>query len=560
MFRKRHMFVTAAMLVVVAMISASAIACTNVLVGNKATVDGSVIVSWTDDSGSDNFKLKIVPAQDWAIGSMRPVIRNTDYDDYLQIANAEYVIGEIPQVAHTYAYLDASYSFMNEMGVMIAESTIGGRSGITNRAGWFDIVDLQRVALERASTAREAVQIMGDLAVAYGFGIGGESLHVIDSKECWSFEVWGPGPLWSPGSGEAGAVWVAARLPDDQVGAYANRARIGKIDLSKPDMFMASANIYSLAIDYGWWTPDSGVEFRCYEVYGTKAYSPYNTRREWRVLSLAAPSLRLDPYVERYPFSVVPDKKMTVQDVMAICRDWYAGTEFDLTKGAQAGPFGTPNRWPTPSSANPVGSVGWERAISLFRTNLTTVSNARPNMPAAIGSLTWVGLAMPHTTCFVPIYAGVTELPVSWNTGQRGSDYDVLSKDSAWWAFNLVGNIADLKFVYMIEDVKAAQQKLEGEFFAMQSAIETAAVKMYETDRDLAIAFITDYTNTCATRATEAWWNLANFLLARYTNGYTYGSNDNYLYTSQGYPSDWLRYVGFGIGVSSTPNAFGYVD
>lgn len=560
MFKRRRFFATLAAIALVALVSASAIACTNVLVGKNASADGSVITSWTDDSGSDNFKLKIVPAQDWEPGSMRTVYRNTDYDEYLQVNSPLRPMGEIPQVAHTYAYLDASYSFMNEMGVMVAESTIGGISATRNTQGWFDIVELQRVALERASTAREAVQIMGALGEAYGFGIGGESLQVIDANECWQFEIWGPGALWTPGSGEAGAVWVAARIPDDQVGACANRSRVGKIDLSKPDMYMASSNVYSLAEEYGWWSASSGKEFRAYEVYGYKAYSPYNARREWRVLSLVAPSLNLDPYLERYPFTVTPDKKISVQDVMAICRDWYAGTEFDLTKGAAAGPFGTPNRWPTPSSKNPTGSAGWERAISLFRTNLTTVSQARADMPAAIGSLTWVGLAMPHTTCFVPIYAGVTSLPESYNTGRRGSDYNVLSMESAWWAFNLVGNIADLKFVYMIEDVKAAQAELEGEFFAMQPGIEAAALKMYETNKDLAISFLTDYTNTCANRAVETWWNLANFLLARYTNGYTYGSVTNYQYTSQGYPDDWLRYVGFGIGVSTTPKAFGYAD
>ena len=155
--KKRMLGMAMATLTVVGSLSAGVLACTNIIVGKSASVDGSVMTSWTDDSGSDNFKMKIVPAQDWEPGSMRTVLRNTDYDDYYQLAGAapEYSPGEIPQVEHTYAYLDASYSFMNENGVMIAESTIGGRAGMSNRAGWFDIVELQRIALERATTARE---------------------------------------------------------------------------------------------------------------------------------------------------------------------------------------------------------------------------------------------------------------------------------------------------------------------------------------------------------------------------------------------------------------------
>jgi len=558
MFNKRRMLgMTMATLTAVGSISAGVLACTNVIVGKNASVDGSVMTSWTDDSGSDNFKMKIVPAMDWEAGSTRTVLRNTDYDDYYQLSGtaAEYSPGEIPQVEHTYAYLDASYSFMNENGVMIAESTIGGHSGMTNRAGWFDIVELQRIGLERSTTARECVQIMGELAEEYGFGIGGEALQVIDGNEAWSFEIWGAGPLWDYGSDEPGAIWVAQRMPDDQVGVYANRARIAEIDVNDTENFMVSTNFFDLAIESGWYDPNSGEEFIVRNIYGQKAYSPYNARREWRVLSWLAPSLELDPYLEKYPFSVVPDEKVSVQDVMAICRDHYEGTEFDLTTGLAAGPFGSPNRWGgnNGKQSKVAGSAGWERAISLHRTNFTTVSVARANMPAAIGSLTWVGLAAPQTTCFVPIYAGATTLPESYDTGRRGSDYDVFSRESAWWAFNVVENYAQVKYSYMIQDIKAMQDKYETEFFAMQPIIEETAVELYNTNPELAIDFITNYTNTCANRVVNAWWDLASFLFGKYNNGYTYGSIDQYKAGQDGYPQAWLDAVDFGVTCLTTP-------
>jgi len=521
--------------------------CTAITVSQGASVDGSAMCTHTDDSGSDTFHVYIVPAKDWEPGTMRPVLKNTDDGPYRQLREGQaiYSPGEIPQVAHTYAYTNASYSFQNEKQVGMGESTIGGRGELSNKEGWFEVVELQRIALERASSAREAIQIMGDLATKYGYCVSGEHIPVIDKNEAWVFEIWGPGPLWKPGSDELGAVWVAQRVPDGEICVCANRPRIGAIDLNDSDHFMASENIYSLAEKMGWWDPKSGKEFKVYETHGKKDYSTYNARREWRVFDIIAPSLNLDPWMERYPFSVKPDKPVTAQDIMRIERDHYEGTEFDLTKGLAAGPFGGPNRYSTSSSLNPEGSYGWERAISLFRTNYSTVVVARKNIPDWIGGLTWFGYDAPHTTCYIPIYCGVTELPKSFDLGMRGGAYDVFSRESAWWAFNFVSNYADLKYSYMIEDIKAVRDPLETEFFAVQPIIERSAIELYEQDSDLARSFITTYTNSCAIRVVNAYWKLASQLVGRYTDGYVYG-DETYKSESVGYPDWWLKAVDFG--------------
>ncbi len=530
--------------------------CTMIPVSPGASADGSAMTTHTDDSGTDTFHVFMVPAKDWEPGSMLEVWKNTDDGPFTLLRTPLYSPGSIPQVAHTYAYTDASYSFQNENQVGMGESTIGGARELNNSAGWFEVVELQRVALQRAKTAREAIQVMGSLAEAYGYCVSGECITVIDPQETWMFEIFGPGPLWAPGSDRAGAVWIAQRIPDGEVGVSANRSRIGEIDLSDPDHFMASSNVYTLATELGLWDPNGDKPFKVYETYGAKAYSPYNARREWRVLSLMAPSLNLSPWMERYPFSVKPDQPVTVQKVMEIERDAYQGTEFDLTQGLAAGPFGTPNRYPTSGSQNPEGSSGWERAISLFRTNFSTVVVARAGLPDWIGGLTWFGYDAPHSTCYIPLYCSATELPDSFNVGMRGGEYDVFSRESAWWAFNFVSNWADLKYSYMIEDIKAVRDPIEAEFFAMQPFIEDTALALYNQDPDLARSFLTTYTNASANRVVDAYWKLASQLVGRYADGYVY-SDETHRGSSVGYPQEWLDAVGFGL--STIPPAEGLV-
>jgi len=516
-----------------------ALACTSIIVGKDASVDGSVMVTHTCD-GSYDSRVQVIPGQTFPEGAMAPV-----YEDRLHETlpgHQRVKRGEIPQVSQTYTYFHVAYPFMNEHQVLIGEATFGGRSEMVNDEGLFFIEELEAFALQRAKTAREAIKIMGELAEKYGYADWGETLTVIDPNEAWVFEIVGPGPLWTPDCGEPGAVWVAQRVPDDHVFVVANRSRIGEIDLSNPDYFMASPNVFSKAEELGFWKPEDGP-FVFHKVYNPNPYGwpHYQRRREWRVFSLLAPSLNLDPYADFYPFSVKPDKKVSVRDLMAIKRDHYEGTEFDLTKGMAAGPFGNPNRYATPRSVRPEGkeNLDWERAISIFRCSYSFVGQARSWLPDPIGGVIWFGEDAPHSTVYVPFYAGITHTPKSFSEGSR----EFFDKDYAWWAFNFVSNWADLKYCYMIEDIKKVQKEFEDQFFANQPAIEKTALGLYNEDPELAIQFLTTYSNTVATTVVDRWWKLADELVFKYYDGYVGGK-------SVGYPTWWLEEVGFGDTVT----------
>lgn len=509
-------------------------ACTSIVVGKDASVDGSVMTTHTCDGWYD-ARIQVVPGETFEPGTMTSINKNICN---VTRPNKELIkVGEIPQVEKTYTYYHVGYPFMNENQVMIGETTISGYRDYRNGDAWMVIEQLQVLGLQRAKTARECVEIMGALAEKYGYGDGGECLTVTDPNEAWFFEILGPGPLWTPDSGKPGAVWVAQRIPDDEVGVSANRSRIGEIDLDDTDFFMASSNVFSLGEEMGYYDPNSDKPFVFWEVYGPKT-DFYNRRREWRVLSLVAPSLNLPMDQQRYPFTVKPDKKLSVQDLIAIKRDHYEGTELDLTKGLAAGPFGNPNRYPTPKENKPedLDTLRWERAISMFRCSYSFVSQARSWLPDPIGGVLWFGEDSPQTTCYIPFYCQITEVPESFSSGSRV----VFDRDFAWWAFNFVSNWADLKYSYMIEDIKEVQEEIEGDFFAMQPAIEMAALELYKKDPDLAVKFLTNYSNDCANRAVDAWWELADELVAKYDDGYI-GASDQV-----GYPTWWLEEVDFG--------------
>ena len=308
--------------------------CTSIPVGKDASTDGSTMTSHSVD-GHYEFRIHIVPGGTHPAGSMRPVMKGGGLG---ADRPAAVKVGEIPEIAQTFTRYDSAYPFMNEKQLGMGETTISGRQELSNDEGWFDIMELQRVALERTATARDAIALMGELGTKYGYSDSGECLTIVDGNEAWMFEIFGPGPA------EKGAVWAARRIPSGEVGVSANHSRLGALDLNDKQNVMASANVQSVAEELGFWK--KGEPFNFSKAYGGNA-SYGSTRREWRVLSTLAPSLKLDPWDTELPFSVKPDRKVGPRDLIALHRDSYEGTEFDMTKGLAAGPYSNPTRWST---------------------------------------------------------------------------------------------------------------------------------------------------------------------------------------------------------------------
>jgi dipeptidase len=230
---------------------------------------------------------------------------------------------------------------------------------------------------------------------------------------------------------------------------------------------------------------------------------------------------------------------------MAIHRDSYEGTEFDMTKGPAAAPFGNPNRWATPTRP-PAGFVGWERSISIFRCAYCVILQTRDSLPSWIGGLAWFAEDDPKTSCFVPLYAGLTRLPEAYQIGTR----DEFDRKSAWWAANFIGNWANLRFDSMVADVRKASTAYEDGFFALQPIIEKRAADLYKENPDLAREYLTDYSNIMASRVAEEWWKLADYLVVKYNDGYVKAPGSD---KAAGYPQEWLDAVGFGKTKIRTP-------
>jgi len=533
-------------LLVLVLATSLSFACTTIGVTKGASADGSCMVTHTCDCGMCDFRIIRTPAMDFEPGSMRPVYPYLDkYPAYVgkdrgpgwDVEGYEPTkpLGYIPQVEHTYAYFGSSYGIINEHQLAIGECTTAAKtyaSAVENEC-ILDISELSRIALERCTKAKEAVQLMGDLAVEYGYYGWGETLVVCDTEEVWVIEM-----CASPD--KKSALWAAKKVPDGEVFVEANCMRIRDIIPGDPDTLYAPA-LFEICAEQGWWDPNSGEAFDWMRAVspGEYAHAYYSHRRVWRTFDRIAPSLELSPWVEdtyskAYPFTVVPESKLSVADVIDLQRDYYQGTEFDLTKGLAAGPFGTPNRY---DGGSKLVKGSWERAISVFRCAYVFVTQSRDYLPDPIGGVVWFGPDAPHTSAYVPFYCGMTELPEVYETG----DLHKFDRETAGWAFNFLGNWADLKFSYMIEDIKAKQAEIENREFAVQPAIEMAAAELYKTEPEAAIEFITNYAVNNAEDVVEQWWDFADVMIVKYIDGYVDGK-------SVGYPDRWLKEVDYELG------------
>jgi dipeptidase len=437
---------------------------------------------------------------------------------------------------------------MNEHQVAIGETTFDGRMELENPDGLLHYWTLMQLALQRSKTAREAVMTIGDLVDEYGYRSTGESISIADKEEAWLMEIIGPGP------GGHGAEWVALRIPDGYISCTANRARIGTFPLNDPGNCLYSKNVISFAIEKGYYNPDSGKPFSFCDAYcpASPQRLRYCSTRVWSIFRRAAPSQQFSPDYHRgvegaqpYPLWIKPDHTLSVPDVIALMRDHYEGTPYDMTCGLDAGPYGSPDRWRPMTWTVDSVEYSWERPISTQQTGFSFVSQSRDWLPDEIGGVYWYGLDNTYTCCYVPLYCAMQELPPSYTRGSLGA----FSRDSAWWTFNFVANFANLKYSYMIQDIQAAQSKLEGDLFALQPVVEKAALDLSKSDPALAAEYLSDYSIQHAEKVVERWGTLGEFLITKYNDGYVQETPGDA--KEKGYPEAWLREV-----LKSRPDEF----
>ncbi len=495
--------------------------CTTIMVGRKATADDAVLMSSSCD-GNQMGRVYLVPAAD-------------DYGDQPvpMVGSGRAIVGHLSPPERTYRCLvfgEGTLGGMNEHGVSIALEFIPMRQGLTSSAGlvgpysrhW--TTSLIANGLMRARTAREAVKLIGAMVEEYGFlytwaGDAGVALPIADKKEVWLLEIFGPEQGWTADSGRPGGVWCAQRVPDDAVGVSANRSRIGQVDLDNPDAFLASANIHSLAQQMGFW--QEGQPFVWREVYGGTGEREH-ALREWRALSLLAPSRDLkfhgDASSETFPFSVQPDQPVTVAGLMAVMRDGYEDSHFDLTahpafqvngeKSPLARPWG-------PRELFDLLGIEPERTISTPTSNFVFISQARQHVPEPIGSLAWFAHGPAATSCLVPIYPTVRQLPDAWTTAP---DLTRIDRRQVAWNYRLVANLANqLRYQDVMRDVRQFLEPAEAAFFTQQTELEAIASHVLEEHgvegvRDL----LTDYVQDSLNQVGTAYDRMVDFLMFQY--------------------------------------------
>jgi dipeptidase len=490
------------------------------MVGKDASADGSVMTSHTCDSHRTGSDIHVVPAKRHRPGSMLQLTKRQEDDSGPMERYARQPTGKIPQVAATFGYLAPAYAAMNQHQLAIGESTFEGRKELKSDKGLIDCETLTRLMLERAKTAREAIGVAGELLEKHGWNDIGEALTIADKREVWVLEIVGPG------KDKVGAVWAAQRVPDDHVSVVANAARIRRIDLDKPDFFMASKNVTKVAEENGWWDPKSGEPFEFAYAYNPTGRTSFScTRREWRVLDFLAPSLKLDPNSNNFPFSVKPEKKVSPKRIMEIFRDTFEGTDFDMVKHLTV----TDKDGKTCKSplANPFmpydmnlllkinGGWGWrgERALARWYCMYVTVTQSRARLPDPVGGIVWFGYDNPAMTTYVPLYAGITGLPRNYQTDGRTTGF---SRLSAWWAFNRVATLAAHRWGDMRKDVAKVRDALQADLLTESRRVDKKAVAMYQKNPKAARAYLTRYVKTACKKVVRAYWELGDRLWTRY--------------------------------------------
>ncbi|HHU96266.1 MAG: C69 family dipeptidase [Bacteroidota bacterium] len=492
-------------IMVVALLAATpSFPCTNLLVGKKASTDGSTLISYAADSYGLYGELYHWPARQYAPGEMLKVYE-WDSGKYL---------GEIPQVLQTYNVIGN----MNEHQLAIAETTFGGRSELSDSTGIMDYGSLIYITLQRAKNAREAIQVMTNLVKEHGYYSGGESFSIADPEEVWIMEMIGKGV------GNKGAVWVAMRIPDDCVSAHANQARIQQFPLNDPENCLYSPDVISFAREKGYY------EGRDADFSFAQAYAPLDfgalrfcEARVWSFFNRV--NSEMGHYVtyaqgkttDPMPLYIKADRKLSARDIQNYMRDHYEDTELDWRYDLGAGPFNSPYRLSPLTYSLDDEAYCNERPIATQQTAFSFVAQMRSWLPNEIGGILWFGIDDAAQTVYYPFYCGHTEVPYEMEVGN--GDLLTFSWTSAFWIHNWVSNMVYSRYSDKIEEVRKVQAKLEDQFEASGPEVEEKAKALYEQSRPEAVHYLTQYSNNLVKEGLAEWKKLGEYLMVKYVDG-----------------------------------------
>lgn len=484
------------------------LSCTSIMVGKKASTDGSVITSHTCDSWYRTW-MKMVPAKDHKAGTKTAIYEGRMHTQSAEDSTKMYKKGEIPQVSHTFRFLDTAYPCLNEKQLGIGETTITGRKELRNKQGMFMIEELERIALERCSTARDAIRLMGELIKQYGYGDSGECLTIADKNEVWIFEVFGEGPK------KIGGVWAAVRIPDDHIAVSANICRINKIDTNDKENYMYSDNLFDVAKRMKLW--DGKEEFSFWRVFSGGNY--FNEKknysvREHFIMNALAPSQQFSDQVEDLPLSVKPDEKVSVERVMQLLGSYYEGTAKNLSgrhmipnpkrkdkdgkivesePDSIVSPFSNP--WMRPDEINMYYAMGDStmkniRTVSVPWCAYSTVIQLRSWLPDEVGGVAWVALDNPGQSPRFPIFCGTTKLPKMLEICGQHTDRD----DAALWHYRKANRLATVRWGTYRKTMEPARDYFIDKGMRELPFVEKAWQELHATDTKKAQQMLNGYT------------------------------------------------------------------
>ena len=481
-------------------------ACTNFIVGKKASVDGSVMCSYSADDYGMFQNLCHFPAGKHAKGEMRKIY---DWD-----TNKYH--GEIPEAAETYNVIGN----INEWQVTIGETTYGGREEMVDSTGIMDYGSLIYVALQRSKSAREAIKVMTTLANTYGYNSEGETFTICDPKEAWIMEMMGKGV------GSKGAVWVALRIPDDAICAHANQSRIGKFNMKDKKNVMYAKDVVSFARSKGWFK-GKDADFSWKMAYAKPDFSGrrFCDARAWAMLNHfydMSPyldwALGKNPDAQDMPLWVVPNKKVSVQDVENVMRDHYEGTPLSVADGSDIGG----GIWEMPYRPTPLmykvddKQYFNERPVSTQQSGFVFVSQMRSWLPREIGGVFWFANDDANMAAFTPVYCSMTERPECYNT--PGVDALHFSKKNAYWVCNMTSNMVYPRYSLMFPTLKEVRDSLTNSYFAAQAGVEKKAQELYAQNPQAAVKYLNDYSVEKAQQMLARWNQLFEFMVVKYND------------------------------------------